>query len=616
MSKIPTKLTSVTIRKKMPNRELTENDNVTFKTKYMKHSVSSSSKKKPVTVEEVQEKQLTNRSRRVALKPLTCNQFYSTSSKQPKNRLQNTSNRFKNFKNYKFDVKPDNKQKVTNQENKTLCVKKNQDTKIQKEREGKASKDAGFPLKKSGSVQELSKKFEQRIKSTNLNVKLEKEKKVTFELPDQLEHENQENDENLPFQNKVAIPIKIINSKALPSGHKETDQGQKIKSELQHHKEVQLLRTMQPRFNDMFYEDPFSAKIPIGVNDTDLKYNIVDSFDMDTISENFNYLKFLEHEKPIFNKFLSSGVPNQRQRTILFEWLQKCHEDLKLKRETLYLAINILDRYIDLCNNPIKLHETVRKLQKNSDLSDKLKSMIFSGLSISKKNLQLVGVTAFVLATKIEELQFPILDDWVWLSDSSISKNEIIDMEYRIWTCLDFDLGQPGGLAFLRRFSLVANCSNTVHVLGKYLLETAMYDAELCTSLASEKAAGCLYLAMLLEVSDTASLSALEKREKMGQIWTEELNFQSGYNKKDLIYNIKRLSKILIEIKDLYQSHQNGQPLKGKEYGLSIFKKYLSDDNLNVSVSSLIMTRSNSAVRINCYLERFSKGKFECMRIE
>lgn len=65
--------------------------------------------------------------------------------------------------------------------------------------------------------------------------------------------------------------------------------------------------------------------------------------------------------------------------------------------ETLYLTVNLIDRFLAI--NPIV-----------------------------RKKLQLVGVTAMLLACKYEEVQVPVVEDLILISDRAYSRKEVLDM--------------------------------------------------------------------------------------------------------------------------------------------------------------------------------------------
>lgn len=65
--------------------------------------------------------------------------------------------------------------------------------------------------------------------------------------------------------------------------------------------------------------------------------------------------------------------------------------------ETLFLTVNLIDRFLE--------RQTV-----------------------IRKKLQLVGLTAILLACKYEEVSVPLVEDLLLLSDKAYTRKEVIDM--------------------------------------------------------------------------------------------------------------------------------------------------------------------------------------------
>jgi cyclin B len=96
-------------------------------------------------------------------------------------------------------------------------------------------------------------------------------------------------------------------------------------------------------------------------------------------------------------------------RAILIDWLVEVHLKFKLVNESLFLTINLIDRFLE-------------KEQ------------------VSRQKLQLVGVTAMLIACKYEEIYPPIVKDFVYITDNAYTKEEILSMERKILTTLDFNI--------------------------------------------------------------------------------------------------------------------------------------------------------------------------------
>ena len=85
---------------------------------------------------------------------------------------------------------------------------------------------------------------------------------------------------------------------------------------------------------------------------------------------------------------------NERMRSILVDWLVEVHLKFKLVPETLYLTINLIDRYLER-------------------------------QEVSRPRLQLVGVTSLLIASKYEEIYPPELRDLVYICDRAYTRSEV-----------------------------------------------------------------------------------------------------------------------------------------------------------------------------------------------
>ena len=105
-----------------------------------------------------------------------------------------------------------------------------------------------------------------------------------------------------------------------------------------------------------------------------------------------------------------SGL-NEQMRKILVDWLVDVHRKFKLRPATLFMAINIVDRYLELTTD-----------------------------SISKSKYQLFGITCLFIAAKYEEIYPPGLGDFVYVCADTYSAYQILEMEGVILNRLNFNL--------------------------------------------------------------------------------------------------------------------------------------------------------------------------------
>lgn len=109
---------------------------------------------------------------------------------------------------------------------------------------------------------------------------------------------------------------------------------------------------------------------------------------------------------------------NEKMRGILVDWIIEVHLRFKLKAETLFLTINIIDRYLE-------------KTQ------------------IMRTRLQLVAVAALLIAAKYEEIYVPDMKDFVFISDNAYSRQDILEMERSILITLEFNINIQSTYLFL-----------------------------------------------------------------------------------------------------------------------------------------------------------------------
>lgn len=80
-------------------------------------------------------------------------------------------------------------------------------------------------------------------------------------------------------------------------------------------------------------------------------------------------------------------------REIMLDWMMEVCEEFMLKRETLYMSINYIDRYLSYVN-----------------------------YEVPKSELQLIGVTSMFIACKIEEVYIPRINDFALATDGGYTR--------------------------------------------------------------------------------------------------------------------------------------------------------------------------------------------------
>lgn len=111
---------------------------------------------------------------------------------------------------------------------------------------------------------------------------------------------------------------------------------------------------------------------------------------------------------------------------VLFDWLYTVRKKFKFGMETWFLACNYTREYILVSRN------------------------------IAKKKAQLIGVTALFIASKFEEIYFPQVRDFDYISAHTYSEKQILECEQEIIAAVDWNLSQVSIWTFIGRVSQLA----------------------------------------------------------------------------------------------------------------------------------------------------------------
>ncbi|MCJ1464382.1 hypothetical protein MMC07_002995 [Pseudocyphellaria aurata] len=185
--------------------------------------------------------------------------------------------------------------------------------------------------------------------------------------------------------------------------------------------------------------------------------------------EIFQYMKDLEIKMLPNAHYMDNQAEIQwSMRSVLMDWMVQVHHRFGLLPETLFLCVNYIDRF----------------------LSCKI---------VSLGKLQLVGATAIFVAAKYEEINCPSVQEIVYMVDGGYTVDEILKAERFMLSMLQFELGWPGPMSFLRRISKADDYDLETRTLAKYFLEVTIMDERFIGSPPSFAAAGahCLSRMML-----------------------------------------------------------------------------------------------------------------------
>ncbi|TPX58058.1 hypothetical protein PhCBS80983_g03384 [Powellomyces hirtus] len=209
-------------------------------------------------------------------------------------------------------------------------------------------------------------------------------------------------------------------------------------------------------------------------------------------------------------------------RSILIDWLIELSNHFRLLPETLYMAVNIIDRF--LTDRPVSMNK-----------------------------LQLVGLASLFIASKYEEVNAPSVHSIVFFGDGGFDAEDIMKAERYILQILKFELHYPSPMSFLRRCSKADAYDIQTRTIAKYLMEISIVDHRFLAVKPSLTAASGLYLARRM----------LERGP-----WDAGLIHYSGYTEEQII----PVSELMIEY------------LIRPKKTMALYKKYASRKFMKASV--------------------------------
>jgi len=260
---------------------------------------------------------------------------------------------------------------------------------------------------------------------------------------------------------------------------------------------------------DVEHPDVEIRRLPHGVTDIDAEDASNPQLCTEYAQEIYAYLRQLERRGALRSEFLSGSPITDKMRAVLVDWLVEVQMQFKLLQETLFLTVNTIDRFLAV-----------------------------EGRNVYKSRLQLVGVAAMFLVSKIEEVYAPSVSDFVYITDNAYSGAEIRHMELQIIRVLNFDFCQPISLYFLRRYSKAGDVDMLQHSMAKYILEVCLLDYTLLGTPGSLLASAALCLSLLV----------LDPSLTTETVWNKTLAFYSGYTAKQVLDLVPKLANNMIKM--------------------------------------------------------------------
>ena len=234
-------------------------------------------------------------------------------------------------------------------------------------------------------------------------------------------------------------------------------------------------------------------KNPIEEYDEDISKNMF-------IEENYN--------RPDYQKMLNLFSDEEfSKRLYCFHILINLSETFEFRQETIYLTMNIFDRYI---------------------LSLKISNRLGE---ITKYTFKIILLACIFIASKYEEIYPPVLDDYYEIFE--LPKNEILRAEYEILQYIKFEFHICSPYLFLTKFfdDLEKNEPKKILHGAQFILELSITSLEFCILKPSLQAAICIYLSKRL----------LNNKIYKKKLWSMESEYITGYSEDEIKNNSKKV---------------------------------------------------------------------------
>jgi len=101
---------------------------------------------------------------------------------------------------------------------------------------------------------------------------------------------------------------------------------------------------------------------------------------------------------------------NEKMRSILLDWIMEVCREFEMQRETFHLTVNLVDRFLSCVSE------------------------------VHKNRLQLVGVAALFVASKVEEVYPPKANEFAVITDGAFTIQEIYKMERLVLRKMEWDV--------------------------------------------------------------------------------------------------------------------------------------------------------------------------------
>ncbi|XP_057549596.1 G2/mitotic-specific cyclin S13-7-like [Amaranthus tricolor] len=246
------------------------------------------------------------------------------------------------------------------------------------------------------------------------------------------------------------------------------------------------------------------------------------------VEDIYKYYKEAEDECRPREYMDSQPDINEKMRAILVDWLIEVHSRFELVPEALYLTINLVDRFLSI-------------------------------KAIPRRELQLVGIGAMLIACKYEEIWAPEVNDFVAICERAYNNEQILKMEKAILGKLEWYITVPTPYVFLSRYIKASIPENDMENLVYFLAELALMNYHCSISFSPSMIAASAVLVARHTLFKTPA-------------WTETLRIHTGFSESQL----NKCAKMLVSLHETAPGHKLQ----------TVYKKYSQAEKYAVALCS------------------------------
>ncbi|GER40686.1 cyclin family protein [Striga asiatica] len=295
-------------------------------------------------------------------------------------------------------------------------------------------------------------------------------------------------------------PLKMKTNEAMvvssPPKEKGYKSGEKVRegSSKKHNKTLTSILTARSKVACGITKRPKDLIVDIDAADMDNELAAVEY-----VEDIYKFYKLAEDDGRVRDYMNSQKEINSKMRAILVDWLVEVHKKFELMPESLYLTINIVDRFLSV-------------------------------KAVPRRELQLVGISSMLVACKYEEIWAPEVSDFIAISDNAYVREQVLLMEKAILGKLEWYLTVPTPYVFLVRYIKASiPADNEMENMTYFFAELGLTNYVTIISYSPSMLAASAVYAARCTLNRTPS-------------WTQTLKHHTGYSEDQLMECAKLLA--------------------------------------------------------------------------